>query len=136
MPLSIVCPKCKTKSAAPDDAVGKNVRCPNCGVLLAVPSSGKTQAPPVVTTKVPIPVASFADPAKGNLAPQQSANIPIARALAERLQSAHSLGIASLVLGCLALMLSLIPCIGTLSLPLSVLGLLLGIGGGIVLLHA
>jgi hypothetical protein len=47
---------------------------------------------------------------------------------------AHSLGIASMVLGAVALPFSLIPCMGFLSLPLSGLGLLLGFVGGIVAL--
>jgi hypothetical protein len=48
--------------------------------------------------------------------------------------AALGLGIASFVLGIVALLFSLIPCIGMLSLPLSGLGLLLGITGGIVAL--
>jgi hypothetical protein len=37
MPFSFVCPACKTKSAAPDDAAGKKVKCPKCGTVLAIP---------------------------------------------------------------------------------------------------
>jgi hypothetical protein len=48
--------------------------------------------------------------------------------------ASHSLGIASLVLGCMAFVLSLIPCLGILTMPLSGLGLLLGIVGWIVAL--
>jgi hypothetical protein len=48
--------------------------------------------------------------------------------------AAHSLGIASLVLGVLAFLVSLIPCIGVVGLPIGGLGLLLGIAGLIVAL--
>jgi serine/threonine protein kinase len=49
-------------------------------------------------------------------------------------KAAHRLGIASMVLGAVALLFSLIPCVGMLSIPLSGLGLLLGVLGGIVAL--
>ena len=104
MALSILCAKCKTTLATPDNAAGRTVKCPKCGALLAVPASaGKTPPSAAVSTKPPIPVASFADPAKGNPAPQYTATIPVARFAGKRSFPVRSLGIASLVVGCLAL---------------------------------
>ena len=40
--------------------------------------------------------------------------------------AAHSLGISAMVLGVVGLLLSLIPCVGWIGLPLSGIGLLLG----------
>jgi membrane-associated protease RseP (regulator of RpoE activity) len=36
MPLVITCPSCKAKLKAPDNAVGKAVKCPGCGTAIAV----------------------------------------------------------------------------------------------------
>ena len=36
MPISVACPTCGTKLRAPDDAVGKKVKCPKCATLIAV----------------------------------------------------------------------------------------------------
>jgi hypothetical protein len=47
-------------------------------------------------------------------------------------RAAHSLGIGSVVLGVVGLMLSFMPCVGWIGLPLSALGLLLGVAGGAV----
>jgi hypothetical protein len=46
--------------------------------------------------------------------------------------AAHSLGISSLVLGVVAFIVSLIPCLGIVSLPVAGLGLLLGIMGLVI----
>ncbi len=51
---------------------------------------------------------------------------------AQESKTVHSLGIASIVVGVVALPFSLFPCIGVLFLPLSGLGILLGVIGGIV----
>jgi len=36
MPISVACPTCGTKLKAPDDAVGKKVKCPKCASLIDV----------------------------------------------------------------------------------------------------
>jgi hypothetical protein len=47
MPLVIACPSCKAKLKAPDNAVGKAVKCPSCGTAIAV------KAPAGVPDNVP-----------------------------------------------------------------------------------
>jgi membrane-associated protease RseP (regulator of RpoE activity) len=47
MPLVIACPSCKAKLKAPDNAVGKAVKCPSCGTAIAVraPAGAPDTAP-------------------------------------------------------------------------------------------
>ncbi len=45
MPVSIACPKCKTKYRLPDSALGKPVKCQKCG------ASFRTSAPPQIAGK-------------------------------------------------------------------------------------
>lgn len=45
MPVSIACPKCKTKYQLPDSALGKPVKCQKCG------ASFRTSAPPQIAGK-------------------------------------------------------------------------------------
>jgi predicted Zn finger-like uncharacterized protein len=40
MPLVIACPSCKAKLKAPDNAIGKAVKCPSCGTAIAVRDPG------------------------------------------------------------------------------------------------
>jgi WD40 repeat protein len=141
----------------PDAAAGKKLSCPKCGQRILVPTPPRPTPAPVnktvlgkieesaagkapvsspvpssaaVAAKPPIPVAAVADPA--NPAPRQTPKIPVVHVHGKRSRAAHAVGIASLVLGCLTLVLSLIPCVGMLSLPLSALGLLLAFVGVIV----
>ncbi|MCI0705273.1 MAG: hypothetical protein L0241_29795 [Planctomycetia bacterium] len=53
MPISVVCPGCKSKLSAPDAAAGKRVKCPKpgCGSIIAVPAfvaveEAEAQEPP------------------------------------------------------------------------------------------
>src|SRR5437764_12662586 len=47
MPKVITCPHCRTAMQVPDNAAGKNVRCPNnnCKQLFAVPAAAGAAAP-------------------------------------------------------------------------------------------
>ena len=45
MPVSIACPKCKTKYRLPDSALGKPVKCQKCG------AGFRTSAPPQIAGK-------------------------------------------------------------------------------------
>jgi hypothetical protein len=97
---------------------------------LAIPGSlGTAPISSAVTAKPSVIVTPMADFAKGNSTPPQSPKRAVIQVHDERSIAAHSLGIASVILGCLTLVLSLIPCVGMLSLPLSALGLLLAIIG-------
>jgi|GEM_PF-2781759 len=68
MPIDVICPKCQTKLRAPEEVVGKNVRCKKCQERFKVPnpgapvdSAGDTQQLSVVEMPVqppkPAPVA-------------------------------------------------------------------------------
>ena len=62
MPVVVVCPSCNAKMKAPDNLVGKTVKCPGCAALVQVkaPASASAPAPapaPVVRKPAPKPVA-------------------------------------------------------------------------------
>src|SRR5207244_3994408 len=40
MPVPVTCPNCATNLRAPDNAVGRKVKCPKCGGVIAVPAGG------------------------------------------------------------------------------------------------
>jgi hypothetical protein len=44
MPVSLMCPKCKAKINAPNFP-GKQIRCPGCNVLVAIPAAKATPEP-------------------------------------------------------------------------------------------
>src|ERR1019366_41769 len=124
--MNISCPTCTQRLQVPDDAAGKKVSCPKCAQRILVPPPPRPTPAPVnktmlgkieegvsaakapvspptpssaaVTIKPPIPFASFAD--LGKPTPQPAPTIPVIHVHGERSAAAHSLGIASLVLGC------------------------------------
>jgi len=144
MSIRVVCPLCNAKIKAPDSAAGKEVKCPRCATQIMIPTSmAVVVLPPPVVTK-PNPSASPFDNTDGDEKPakkprrnNRTEEEPYDEPRREQSQptasgAAHSLGIASLILGVLGFILSLVPCIGMLSLPISALGLLLGLVGGTV----
>lgn len=50
MPLVVPCPNCAARLSAPESAAGKQIRCPKCGAVAAVPAPE-----PVVEAKVTAP---------------------------------------------------------------------------------
>lgn len=59
MPVVVVCPSCNARMKAPDNLVGKTVKCPGCAALVQVkaPASAPAPAPaPVVRKPAPKPV--------------------------------------------------------------------------------
>ena len=46
MPLVIPCPSCKARLKAPENLIGKTVKCPNCQTAIAVKAPANTPAPP------------------------------------------------------------------------------------------
>lgn len=59
---SLVVPcQCGTKLAAPESAVGKQIRCPKCGALTTVPALVPAEEVPVVDAKVTKPAPSRPD---------------------------------------------------------------------------
>lgn len=118
------CPTCKAVMQAPPEHAGTTIVCLKCRARMKVPSpittAAKAQAP---ASRRPFPVR--ARTTAEQVPPRASQPSGVA---------AHSLGIASLVLGVLAFIVSLIPCAGVVGMPVGGLGLLLGIAGLIVAL--
>src|SRR5947209_19957352 len=61
MPNVLNCPHCGKKLAVPDNAAGKQVRCPSCRQVFAFPSI-QAAAPAPVPPPLPPPQAVTADP--------------------------------------------------------------------------
>ncbi|MBV9126061.1 MAG: hypothetical protein JO112_22130, partial [Planctomycetes bacterium] len=122
MPILTTCPGCGTQLKAPDHLAGKKVKCPRCSSLATVPLPEE----PAPTEEEDLAAALPEEPE-----PAPSAR----RARAERDRAAppparrtvNVLGLVALIIGVGALLFSLIPCLGFLSLPFSALGLLLSL---------
>lgn len=55
MPVVVVCPGCKSKLKAPDNLIGKAVKCPTCSqaVLVKAPAAAAPAPPPAPVVKKP-----------------------------------------------------------------------------------
>lgn len=105
MPISIQCPSCQTKLNAPDDKAGRKTKCPKCGHAIVVPTAD-------------IPAKSASESSHQIVQPEFASS--------NRGAAAHSLGIASLVVGVFSFFVCWIPLVG---IAVASLGLVLGIGG-------
>lgn len=55
MPVTIVCPACKSKLKAPDNLIGKAVKCPSCAKSILVKAAASAPAPaPAPAPKKPV----------------------------------------------------------------------------------
>lgn len=99
--LKFNCPHCKQSLEAPEDLLGQVFDCPSCNKKIQVPKSQMRAAPQTAL---------------------QNVNVEVKR-------GANPMGIAALVLGIFACLTCWIPIIGLLSIPLSLIGLLLGFIG-------
>jgi hypothetical protein len=129
MPITMTC-SCGANLRVADKAAGKTVTCPKCKSPIKVPlastAEAETVAEAIITSKrIPHVLPLDEDYNEG---------VPVRRPRATSGTAAHSLGIASLVLGILAFIVSLIPCAGIIGLPIGGLALVLGIAGFIVAL--
>ena len=139
MPIDIVCPSCTAKLRAPDNAAGRRTKCPKCGNAVVVPAAAENAT--VATPQRPL--SEVVEPAEANpncgpsptvvavQTPFSQATQPIGVSIAtssiqQSSRAAHSLGIAALVIGVLSFFVCWIPVLG---IPVSSLGLLLGVGG-------
>jgi|GEM_PF-3124262 len=52
MPIVVTCPGCPAKLSAPDDAAGKQIRCPKCGTIAPVPALIPAEEMPIVEAAV------------------------------------------------------------------------------------
>lgn len=55
MPISVTCPKCGKRSYAQESAVGKKVKCGNCGTVFIVAESIDSPQPPPAVAMPPVP---------------------------------------------------------------------------------
>lgn len=135
MAITVVCPACGGKLHAPSQLLGRMAKCPQCGQTVKVvaspdsPAEPPRSAPPRKPKSSPAAVnrgaadiiikrsEDSADGIRESEAPSAGSRLP------------YGLGIPSLALGIVALLFVWLPLVGLLSLPLSVLGLLLGIAG-------
>lgn len=161
MPIAVVCPSCNNKLNAPDNAIGKRVKCPKCLNPFTVSAEGPaTKSSPIIPSKAPdsgkksapglrespekMPRARKNEDAASELEddldeeqepkPRRKKNAVDDEPLTTASKGSNSLGIASLALGIVAFIVSLIPCVGMVSMPLSALGLILAIIAGAIAL--
>ena len=127
--IEFACPFCARNMRVSDAAAGRSGKCKSCGKTITVPGSSE---------EITFSASDVAQPDRPtpSIRPHSSMEIrptPSPVALQINVQqpskASHSLGIAAVILGILAFLICWIPLIGLLGLPLSGLGLLLGIGG-------
>lgn len=116
MTIRFACPACGQGLAVDSEHIGKTKGCPKCGVRIRIPGNGLVDRPP------PTEVAYAASPE----APVETIVVPPAVHFHEQPRGANSLGIASIVLGVVALPFMRFPPI---SVSLAGLGLILAIAG-------
>jgi hypothetical protein len=106
---------------------GQIVACPHCAGHFQIPAAASLPVAP------PTPVPAPDVPAHESRNQPDEYEAVRARPRYENgTPASHSLGIVSFVVGMLAFVVSLIPCVGAFSIPLSCLGLLMGTLGGII----
>jgi hypothetical protein len=134
MPITVSCPSCNTTLRAPNNAAGRKVKCPKCATPFDVPAAGA--APVMAVAPVP-PSRPAPPPPREDYEDYEEEPAPRRRhasadSSAVGLQS--GLGIASMCVGIIGLVFAFIPCMIWFSLPLSGVGLVLGVVGLIVAL--
>src|SRR5262249_54877147 len=148
MPFIARCPFCSTQVNAPDKAVGYSIPCPRCGShftlapiqSIPAPARAATAAtaaivpapPPTVPHDgprlPPAPAPVFQQPEPTAPAPDWGPLL-LDSPTAPGQRWVRLVGIAALFVGSLALLFASIPFLNWLTLPLSGLGLLLGLVG-------
>lgn len=133
--ITFECGHCGNSIRVPEQAAGRKGKCNKCGESLTVPSA----APPAevgysltgLDEEPEEELEEYAPPATVRPRKPKRAAPPVAVQVnvTQPSRAAHSLGIASLVLGILAFLICWIPLIGALGLPLSGLGFVLGVIG-------
>jgi hypothetical protein len=106
--ITYTCPSCEFSMQSPDSMAGGKEACPACGNVTIVPHQI-----PVPKPKSPIPRMPTTEAA-------QPATITV------KMKSANGLGIASLVIGIIAILGCWIPFINATSMILAILGCILG----------
>lgn len=76
MPIPVKCVKCGAMMNAPDAAVGRKVRCPKCGTVMALSTSERQPAPVEAAQPMQPPPAAPAQAPPAVIAYQQPAGAP------------------------------------------------------------
>ena len=140
MTIEFECPHCGNAMRVKDEAAGKRGQCKNCGETVRVPDNRATA---IAARPTPQPEEQFYDEMQRQAAvakrgsrtlnvPPSLPGSPIQINVQQPSRAAHSLGIASTILGILAFLICWIPLVGAIGIPLSGLGLLLGAIGVIL----
>ena len=58
MPIAVTCQKCPYKGTVPDGYAGKNVRCPKCKAMIAVPAAAPQSSSPRAGVLPPAPAGT------------------------------------------------------------------------------
>lgn len=146
MAIVFQCPSCGRRLKVSSEKAGRSGKCPGCGETITIP--GEAAAPPrhqedtefsppaFVSSPVPEPPPrqtppEFLAPSPGPQMASYSNPGPVFAppivAVQVRQSRVHSsLGVASIILGILALLICWIPLLNVLGLPLGLLGILLG----------
>jgi len=132
MSIQFTCGNCGKRLKVADEAAGKRGRCPGCGAVVQVPTTPDpgSSAPALVSTASEqrleaVPLRRVDTPELPRTQPVPTVNINNPR-------RTSSLGIVSLILGIVAFLICWIPILGLFGIPLSALGLVLGVTGLIV----
>ncbi|HLJ94663.1 MAG TPA: hypothetical protein VKU02_15865 [Gemmataceae bacterium] len=131
MPITVVCSACGGRLSAPNQLIGRMAKCPQCGQTVKVAPSGEppAEAPRPTSSRKPRSSPSEADAKAAEIVVRRSDD---SETPPSTTRISYGLGIPSLILGIVAFAFSWVPQVGLLSLPLSGLGLLLGIAGLVV----
>jgi len=129
MPELTECSSCGSKLTVPDNLLGQEVKCPRCGTIKVVGAA--SHSPRAAESQSGERKQEDYRKAEGTGRRSGGAG---QHATAEVNGPALGLGIASLVLGIIAIPVAIIPCIGIWSLPVSGVGLVLGVSGLIIVL--
>lgn len=121
--IQIQCRNCGRRLRVNDNAIGMAVKCPDCDARVNVP---KTASPPAVQRHRAELVERPAHK------PKRRRPTDVQMSVSHSPSPSNSLGIGSIVLGVLAFSICWIPLVGLISLPLSLLGLLLATIGCVV----
>lgn len=117
MPQTVTCPQCAQRLNIPDSFLSSRAKCPKCGGAIDVPSP-----------------SSATDPASTAVREERATSFAATQTQKPEASGVSlGLGIAALVIGLLAFVLALIPCLGMfVAVPLGALGVTLAIVGAAI----
>ena len=129
MPVIADCSSCGSKLTVPDNLLGQEVKCPRCGTIKVVAHASTPPPTPPSRSQAALRNQEYDHEDDRTDGRSRRGN---QRASTEVNGSALGLGIASLVLGIIAVPVAIIPCFGFWSMPVSGVGLVLGVSGFII----